>query len=44
MLKGRGPFGDLGLDKSLKVKINPRRKQVGAILFKFITASSDEFL
>jgi hypothetical protein len=30
--------GDLGLEKSMKVKINPRRKQVGAILFRFIAA------
>jgi hypothetical protein len=44
MLKGRGPLGDLGLDKWMKVKINPRRKQVGTILFRCIAASNDEFL
>jgi hypothetical protein len=44
MLKGRGPFGDLGLYKPMKVKINTRRKQVETILFRFITASSDELL
>jgi hypothetical protein len=44
MLKGKGLFGDLGLDKSMKVKINPRRKQVETILFRFITASSNELL
>jgi hypothetical protein len=44
MLKERGPFGDLGLDMSMRAKINPRRRQVGTILFRFITASSCEFL
>jgi hypothetical protein len=44
MLKGRGPFGDLGLDKSMNVKINPKRKEAGTILFRFFTTSSYEFL
>jgi len=44
MLKGRSQFGDLGLDNSTKVKINPRRKEAGTILFRFITVSSYEFL
>jgi len=44
MLKGRGPFGDLGLDKSMKFNINPRKTQVETTLFRFITASSDELL